>query len=456
MRRNYPNRIAVMVGQRGRDCIVVLLGVYLFGLAINTHPELDIWFGGSELLRPERILVIPFVSYYLFHNVKLRVTRPVLLGGGFFAMMVLSAATNGIYPTGFFSLAIQYVYVFGLFILITSLQVSINDLRALLRLLVLVLSALAVVGIIQAVTLNAGFLGPDAVPFRFSTYYGYRRPYSLTAEPSYLAMFLTTGVAVLLPVVVSNRPILFSLQNQRYIFGLMLGGVIASGAMSGYITLVGFLVLAFPLMSWKYRQRTMLAAAGTGLIAVFAVVVISGINTSFSRMVSSRLSGLVVLLTEFRGISGSADLRLYRWLTAMEVWRENPLLGVGPGGYEPYVLIHHTTPLLDPQRLVSIDGVWLAVLSMTGVAGFGLYLAIFGSILRQGVAGLSVKRDSNLTDFCLIGVSLVLVQLIGWTFTFSVVDPFRWSMIAVGYLVVLHAASLSLENRDSVPPTPDA
>ncbi|NLV08373.1 hypothetical protein GOC74_00270 [Halomicrobium mukohataei] len=452
MQRNQSTRSSFTVGHPGDDWIGVLLGVYLFGLVINTHPALNLWIGGIEVFRPDRVLVIPFVGYYLLCNVELRITEPVLFGIAFFATMALSAVTNGVASGTFLSLSIQYVYVLGVFILMTSLQLSTDQLRGLLRFLVLMFALIALIGVVQAVTLNVPFLGPDAIPFRFSTYYGYRRPYSLTAEPSYLAMLLSSGVAVLFPAVVSNRPILFSQRNQRYLLWLLTVGVVVSGSMSGYLTLVGFLSVAVPVVLWIYgTNRTIV---GKGLSGILGALLVISVDTSFIRMLASRLSGLIVLLTELGGVSGSADIRLFRWLTAVEVWRENPLLGVAPGGYEQYVIAHRPTTYLNPQRLVSVEGGWLPVLAMTGAVGFILFVAIWGSILRQAVAVVSDSARVYSSDLCLIGLSVVLVQLIGWTFTFSFVDPFRWAMIAVGYLLVLHAAAQSSENCDGTTSPP--
>jgi hypothetical protein len=427
------------------------MGIYLFGLAITTHPALDLWIGGIEIFRPDRILVIPLVGYYLLCNVELRITKPVLFGIAFFATMAISAVTNGVASGTFLSLSIQYVYVLGVFILVTSLQLSTDKLRVLLRFLVLMFTLIALIGVVQAVALNVPFWGPDAIPFRFSPYYGYRRPYSLTAEPSYLAMLLSSGVAVLIPAVVSNRPILLSERNPYDLLGLLTVGVVVSGSMSGYLTLVGYLSVAVPLVLWIYgTSRTVV---GTGLSGIFGALLVISVGTSFTRMLASRLSGLIVLLTELEGVSGSADIRLFRWLTAAEVWRENPLLGVAPGGYEQYVIANRPTTYLNPQRLVSAEGGWLPVLAMTGAVGFILFVAIWGSILRQAVAVVSDSTRDYSYDLCVIGLSLVLVQLIGWTFTFSFVDPFRWTMIAVGYMLVLHAAAQFAENCDGTTST---
>jgi len=438
------------------DWSTVLLAVYLLGLSLFSHPWLDLWIGGDELLRPDRILVVPLVVYALYRNVELRITRPVLIAVAFFAAMVLSAVVNGIITPTFLTLAVQYVYVLGLFVLVTSLRPSTDELRELLRFWILVLVVFAVVSIVQSVALNTQSLYPGTAPFRSSTYYGYRRPLSLTAEPSYLATLLSTGFAILFPLAVVNRPVLFSRRTQRLLLGLLTVGILVAASMSGYLIIVGFLGLMLPgVLKRGISVRTIGVA---GLLVVLASVATVAITPSFVWMIAQRVSKLLVLFTEVEGIPGSADLRLYQLLTAVEVWRTNPVFGVGIGAYDTYVLTHRPTSFLDVRRLLSVQGAWLHVLAMTGIVGFGLYVAIWGSILRRGIAILkssSSKRGYS-TDLCLIALSVVVVQLVGWTFTHSFIHPYRWAMISVGYLLVLHAGRRTAERSDATSERSDA
>jgi len=111
---------------------------------------------------------------------------------------------------------------------------------------------------------------------------------------------------------------------------------------------------------------------------------------------------LLIILLKPAGIAGdllrvdTVDSRIDSWLSAVEVWKSSPVLGVGLNMYR-YVQ-DFKGPSISASRLAfdnnagaGVDNSFLFVLATTGVVGLVAYLIYWGSLLKNvSIEGLAV------------------------------------------------------------------
>ncbi len=131
------------------------------------------------------------------------------------------------------------------------------------------------------------------------------------------------------------------------------------------------------------------------------------------------------LMPGYKSITGSPSYRFYARGQAIEVWKDNPLWGVGPGRFGGVVSVIFKSPVYKKydftsvvllQRYRSIDQFWpqvLAEMGIIGVVGFaGLFIALFTIlfILRRRVTSDEMK---GLLTGLVIFTIVILIYLLG-------------------------------------------
>jgi O-antigen ligase len=237
-------------------------------------------------------------------------------------------------------------------------------------------------------------------------------PLGTTGHPYHAGSITAIGLVVACWSLMRTR--------RRWLFGaaaLLSFATIQSS--SRMLVLVVFAIVIVLVVHAGLRDR----ASRAGLVAVIALPAVVWLVTmtgSFQRPVAKGTE-VASSTIDANGRGGLAD-------QAITIWRSDPLLGVGPGGY------------VEAQRAMGLPqlGAWpivvhnfgLQVLSETGVIGVAALLGSFGSILwrcRRRLGSFALPLAAI--------VPMALLDHILWTYGFALV------LLAIAFVVATSDAA---------------
>ncbi|WP_063798542.1 O-antigen ligase [Nocardia sp. NRRL S-836] len=176
-------------------------------------------------------------------------------------------------------------------------------------------------------------------------------------DPNDLAFFLVAALPLLVALPVSGR---------SRIVPLVLGAVLVAGSLATF-SRGGGIALACAL-AWLILRRA---------LPVRAVVVTAAV-TGLAALVFSQVAHaeLERALQEKSHIAGTnADTRMLRWQAAARMLADDPVLGVGPGGFrQQYAAASHNAEV-DEQTPVA-HNLFIEVAAELGLPGFALLIAV--------------------------------------------------------------------------------
>jgi len=238
----------------------------------------------------------------------------------------------------------------------------------------------------------------------------------------FFSIYMTLA-GVLSLTLLATFPWAFSAPKVRWWFlawWTMLAGFIATysrGAWMGFVS--GLLVMraAIPYRRWL-------------LVGGLAVAVVLGAVTLAPYGVSKRIHRMVY----FRDDKPVQE-RLHMWESGLEMWREHPWLGHGPGGVKrDYHRFAHPDAL--KQRTGHLHNTLLQILVERGLLGLLAWLAIFGAFFRQ--VGRQLRRAAA-SERALLWRSLAAIiaflaaGLTEYNFGDSEVVMVAWAIMALPF-----------------------
>lgn len=254
--------------------------------------------------------------------------------------------------------------------------------------------------------------------------------------PNHLAGFLELILPVTIAFVIAGRGKVIAKILLSYCALAMVAGIAVTGSRGSWISIgVALLSLALILLTQRSFRWPAL-----GLIVVIAL----GGALAFHK------ADVVKKRIDMAFVGGKVDMktRFTLWDCAVQMWRDHPWVGVGPGHYDVRFRAYRPASLqLRPER---VHNDYLNALADWGGVGAGLILTTFG-LLAWGVqrTWATVKRperhfSSNQSDKLafLIGGSASLVALL----LHSVVD-FNWQIPANAIVGVILMALLASQIR---------
>lgn len=186
------------------------------------------------------------------------------------------------------------------------------------------------------------------------------RAFSSFPDPHIFSYFLSFGFPIQVALAVtadSEKKKLFFYVSSA----LSLLAVFLTFSRGGYVGLAGGLttaILCIVLKTSEKKVQTLLK------IFLAASVVLIGI-TSFQNPISDRF------LSSFDIYEGSNQGRVKIWREAYDVFRDNPVLGVGLGAYS-----FEVKPSADYREPIYAHNLYLELLAETGLPGFLLWMGI--------------------------------------------------------------------------------
>lgn len=266
--------------------------------------------------------------------------------------------------------------------------------------------------------------------------FGFPRVQSTALEPLYFGNFLLIPVSLALALFLGKGK--KNLPNALVVSALLLGVLnifltVSRGAYLGFAVIV-ILVAFIYIKQFLQPQRfiPLIGLLGVVLLAVFAMFTFQEDN----------ISGLVGQATNFSGGAGIEE-RFGTFDKSLELFSENPVLGIGVGNFGPRVA---RNPLEQPEGgwLIS-NNVYLEILAERGVQGVLLILLLIVFIVVRSIKALGMGKDSFLKT-SLVGLTVAFVAICFQYNTFSILYILHvWFLIGL----IIAIQNMLLERNES-------
>lgn len=180
-------------------------------------------------------------------------------------------------------------------------------------------------------------------------------------------------------------------RNKRRI---MLLGIIAISALvlttKRAHLLFGFLSLVFAYYIFKPNQRTN---------RMFKVIIIGTIGFALLYIAQFFVPSIALVFERFSTIGNDTEsmTRFSMWALAWNLFRKNPIFGIGWNGYKYQFFQYLYDPKMRAERYAYLNAhnVYLQLLAETGIIGFSLYMSGVISVFRRSINALT-KKDKEI------------------------------------------------------------
>ena len=253
---------------------------------------------------------------------------------------------------------------------------------------------------------------------------GFPRVQSTALEPLYFANFLLLPLSLL-------TASLFSRVQRKGFFGLpllLLAGLVLvlTVARGGYMAFAASVVviIVFSLRQFLHPGRILAFGASILIVGVVAMQLLGGGTDAFSVQ---KFTGHITNL--FTG--ASYEERIATFDLANQAFREQPLVGIGPGQFGPYASINPSYEPKDGWKIV--NNLTLEVLAEAGLLGLLALVLAFSILIVRSVRAIRRASSPNLRALLVGGLAAVIGILVQYQ-TFSILYIMHvW--VAVGLLV---------------------
>jgi len=239
---------------------------------------------------------------------------------------------------------------------------------------------------------------------------GFTRVQSTAYEPLYFANYLLLPIALVFTLFLSGRGIL---KNSwlLVLFGLGIVNLVLTVSRGGYLAIFAVLVV----ISIYYYKKVFTVK---GLI----IIVVAGFLMGWIVLRALGIGGDVFTLDKFSEhvtnafYGASYNERVNTFGQAIEAWRDQPLFGIGFGGFGPYTAEHPEYMPKDGWRIVNNQ--FLEVLAENGIIGLTLFLFVLLFLLVRSLRAIRITQDKYLKAV-MIALLAVLIGIIVQYQTFS-------------------------------------
>jgi len=253
---------------------------------------------------------------------------------------------------------------------------------------------------------------------------GFPRVQSTALEPLYFANFLLLPLSLL-------TASLFSRVQRKGFFGLpllLLAGLVLvlTVARGGYMAFAASVVviIVFSLRQFLHPGRILAFGASILIVGVVSMQLLGGGTDAFSVQ---KFTGHITNL--FTG--ASYEERIATFDLANQAFREQPLVGIGPGQFGPYASINPSYEPKDGWKIV--NNLTLEVLAEAGLLGLLALVLAFSILIVRSVRAIRRASSPNLRALLVGGLAAVIGILVQYQ-TFSILYIMHvW--VAVGLLV---------------------
>lgn len=381
------------------------------------------------------LLAVPFLAYVVIGRRPLVITPALGLMIGYLVILVLSATL----PGGAVASTVKPIVTFLtegllLYVLVTNVVRTSQTLRRVLWAVVLAGALMGTVSIWQEVTGSysttlAGFAQVDSSGFDVGNDLTGKELRPRLAGPIGEKNRYAQIMLVLFPLAVSR--IRAERRRSLRLAAAVCSGLILSGALltfsRGAAVAVALLVVAMALL--KMIAIRHLVALLVGLVVLVAVVA-----PDYVTRIQS-LAAAESATTQGGGADGALQGRATENLAAYYVFRDHPLLGVGPDQFFREYSQQYGNDLnlrfLDENRRA--HNLYLEIAADTGALGLAAFLAIVGVTMFQlwRLAVFWRHRDRELTNQALAFVLALVAYLSTGIFLQLAYQRYFWFILAL-------------------------
>ncbi|HOW89292.1 MAG TPA: O-antigen ligase family protein [Elusimicrobiales bacterium] len=172
---------------------------------------------------------------------------------------------------------------------------------------------------------------------------------------------------------------------------------------------LGLMLVPAAIFAFDGPSRRRLALWGGGMLllgalaAAFNPYVRERIGNPYSQAAAAPAAdGGRTLTVGNKNIVG-VNIRLELWKTGAAMFRDHPLLGVGPANVKNAFRLYHPGPLGVQETWSSLHNLYLHQLAERGLTGLAALLALFGGMFALSLRNFRKERDA----FTLWAVSLL-------------------------------------------------
>lgn len=305
-------------------------------------------------------------------------------------------------------------YMLWYFVVIQILKGEKNA-KAVTTFFVIVVGLLAIHGIYQyiiGVEMPAGWVDQNEAGVR-------TRVYSIFTSPNAFGSLLTLATPMAISLAVINEK-----KKGKVLFAIIALCMMASlvftssrGAWLGFALAIGIYVFV-------KDKRLIIPCI---IAAVLVVVAVPSVGNRISYMLSSEY-----IESSLKGG------RLVRWLTGLEIFANQPILGVGLGHFGGAVAINHELRLLLNAEYVDtfyMDNYILKTAVESGIVGLGAFVILLYSVVANGFRTMKIsttKISKELTTGIMAGLCGVIAHnFVENVFEVPMMTSLFWVFVAV-------------------------
>lgn len=249
-------------------------------------------------------------------------------------------------------------------------------------------------------------------------------------NPNTFGTFLMAGVVFLSAILLNHQLSLWKRVLMLISLAFGLAGLIVTFSRSNWLAaIVGLMIPLY--MARKLRYLFITLAVGGLLILVIKEFV------PFAEHIFLRFLSIFTFVEEF-GQAGkeSGSARIYFMIAGLEMFLDNPLLGVGWRAFP--VLFEQYKPIDFPNWVPTREShtLFANMLAELGLFGFLASAWIVWRTLSRGFAGLKVVQDSYLRAVLIGLLSMFVAFQVSLSFTADFSNNFLWFFTGMVFAVL--------------------
>ena len=249
--------------------------------------------------------------------------------------------------------------------------------------------------------------------------YSYRSN-AFFADPNNLARFLAITMALATGFILTTGPRRMTALVAAPVLGISAIALVATASRSGWLgMLLACFVMVLVAPIHRYTKKRLTFGAFGGLALLLTLVFMQG-GTDAER-VKSLTSGIELLGQRSFLIRGG-------W----EMWKDNPLIGVGSGNYQKTLVVSYLWTLPWWAKTTLSHTAFISILAELGIVGVGMFVLL---LFRTGVACVtsyfaSTSRYSRLMiGWC--GAALIEILFQSQSEGRLLEEPFLYVVLAI-------------------------
>jgi O-antigen ligase len=333
----------------------IIFGLFLFTLSVNLSVTLA-----------EAGVIIVFIAlifrYIYFREEALNLRKAPLLTPWmiYLAVGVLASITAFNPVRAFGYLPSDIIKCWGFFVFLASFR-YINNKRMIVNAFIGGALIAALIGLWQVFYLGAERAHAFMHPINFA---------ELLALP--LAFILSIGIRLK----TKKETLIYSL-----FFVLIFSAFILSKSRMAIFGFIFFftLFIGFNLRDILYRKRAFILAGFAFLITAAILAYQPSVLNRFKSAFVKNTN--VSKINKGPSLDGTVNIRLELWQLGFTIFKDKPILGVGPSNVKKVFSIYHPEPIGNLQRWGNLHSLYIHQLAERGIIGLGALLFLFGSML---------------------------------------------------------------------------